>query len=766
MNEQELRRNHRTSIVICSILAAVIIGIGMSALAVMHDARRAMVTELMQTEAREVKGRIMRQIRKDNEALEALSVFMDGYYLSDKDGFCKRFNDAKVSSSFTGMAYFGLDGIGVIVNDNDGIITDVNYRSLGKDVQRIIEAGYEGRSSIASVSEGDASERRVLYYAVPVYGGEEVIGVLSATNRLEIFEEMTDGDKILDGKGDIHLVDKNGDLLISSYDPENTKNLTTVLYSNYFFDYNTQQEIQAALAEDRELFCSMKYGGRSYRVYLYPLGFNDWYLMCLHNQEVLSVMSFNRMKLVCLIFGSLFLAVIVMFTYMMRVNYKNIRNLIKIAYEDPLTSADNMTRFMKNITRAQNTEDEFTLVALNVYQFKFINEMLGVEVADEILRYICACLNKTLQEGEFFCRESNDLFFICMRDTDRDTVQWRLEHIMREISIRAVPELKDFTVSTYAGVLIWTKEDSGKLSNELLITRTRFAMKHISRFSDSHIRFYDSDIHRREEMENYVETRMHKALENGEFKLFLQPKINLKTGKLGGAEALVRWITPEGQMIFPDVFIPLFERNGFCKQLDMYMFEQACKQIKEWTDKGVEPIPISVNQSKLVFFNGNYVSDLEEMVRKYGVKPSMITLEILEGLVLSNAEELNRKLRRLRDIGFRISMDDFGSGYSSFNSLGNLEIDELKIDRAFLMEVSDKKGDRFKTILTHIIELSKNLNISTVAEGVETSENEDLINGLGCDYGQGYLYSRPISRDEFGERFMYTNENGSIEQPE
>lgn len=169
-------------------------------------------------------------------------------------------------------------------------------------------------------------------------------------------------------------------------------------------------------------------------------------------------------------------------------------------------------------------------------------------------------------------------------------------------------------------------------------------------------------------------------------------------------------------------------------------------------------IPISVNQSKILFYEADYVERMETLIRKYQVPASWITLEILEGLAMENIDKLNQVIVSLKKIGFRISMDDFGSGYSSLNTLGNLRIDELKLDKGFLQELEGADHKRQKIIIEHIIDLSKSLKISTVAEGIETEENRRMVRDLGCDLGQGYYYCRPVSAGEFNEKYMKKGE--------
>ena len=209
-------------------------------------------------------------------------------------------------------------------------------------------------------------------------------------------------------------------------------------------------------------------------------------------------------------------------------------------------------------------------------------------------------------------------------------------------------------------------------------------------------------------------------------------------------------------MIYPGQFIPIFEKNGFCSNLDLYMVEQVCRQIRAWIDEGTTPVPLSVNQSKLLFYEVDYIDKMKGLLEKYQVPGNLITLEILEGLAMGNIDELNEKILRLKELGFRISMDDFGSGYSSLNTLASLKIDEVKFDREFLLRLQERgmDYDRQVVIMSEIVELTKKLKISTVIEGVETQENEDLIKKLGCGYGQGYYYSRPVSVEEFSEKYV------------
>ena len=280
------------------------------------------------------------------------------------------------------------------------------------------------------------------------------------------------------------------------------------------------------------------------------------------------------------------------------------------------------------------------------------------------------------------------------------------------------------------------------------------ALAHAKQVAGSSVCMYDDSMHKEEQLRQYIETNMHRALAESEYQVYLQPKMNLRTGRIDSAEALVRWQTKERGLLFPDQFIPLFEQNGFCKRLDLYMMEKSCQLLRSWMDAGISPITISVNQTKALFVSDDYVEKLLEITSRYRVSPRYIVPEILEGLAFENSAELNHTIADLNHAGFRVSMDDFGSGYSSLNTLGKLHIDQIKLDRMFLMDLRKEQRSAQYEVMFSIFAMAKKLGIETVTEGVETKEDEELILSMGCDYGQGYCYSKPIPANDFRNTFL------------
>ncbi|WP_294578655.1 bifunctional diguanylate cyclase/phosphodiesterase [uncultured Thomasclavelia sp.] len=433
---------------------------------------------------------------------------------------------------------------------------------------------------------------------------------------------------------------------------------------------------------------------------------------------------------------------------------KRNRELTKSAYYDHLTGAYNLVYFNQLSKQSFKHDPNCCVVALNIHQFKYFNEVFGYDQGDRLLCHVKKVLESNIETDEIFCRDAADQFYLFLKEVNSQVIKIRLEKIMDEIVQSDDLIHTNYYLKVHCGVAISNHLLNPEITFDTLMVRVMFALAKAKEKYLNSIWFFDEQLHVQEKLDIYIESHMRQALADGEFQFYLQPKVDLKNNRICTGEALVRWKTRDGRMLYPNQFIPIFEKSDFCIELDMYMFEQACKHIRSWIDQGIEPIGISVNQSKLLFFEVNYVSRLQEIVDKYQIQPNLLTLEILEDLIVDNVEMINTKIQSLRKLGFRVSLDDFGSGYSSLNILGKLEIDELKIDKSFLAEIFDKKNYRAQLIMKEVVKLAKLLSIATVVEGVETSESNQLIKSFGCDYGQGYFYGKPLNIDEFNLLYM------------
>ena len=465
------------------------------------------------------------------------------------------------------------------------------------------------------------------------------------------------------------------------------------------------------------------------------------------NRSAILVVSISAICILSLFF---------FYIYHKKMAYKTLASenkVLHLSIYDELTGAYNRTYFCKLVEQKMADSDLGALVALNIHNFKYINDTYGTQRADQLLCKIKDILAANLKERELLCRPSADCFYLAVSDSQPEDVNHRVEVIQAQLKAMAEDLLDGYRISIYCGAV--SSATSPDLSNtQANLNCLMVALAHAKQTVDSIVCMYDDSMHQEEQLRQYIEANMHRALAESEYQVYLQPKMNLRTKQIDSAEALVRWQTSERGLLFPDQFIPLFEQNGFCKELDLYMLEKSCQLLRKWMDAGLAPITISINQTKSLFVSDHYVEKLLEITSRYQVSPKYIILEILEGLAFENIAELNDTIARLNNVGFCVSMDDFGSGYSSLNTLGKLQINQIKLDRMFLLDLRKEQRSSQHEVMFSIFAMAKKLGIETVTEGVETAEDEALILSMGCDYGQGYYYSKPIPADDFCNTFL------------
>ena len=696
---------------------------------------------------------VLRLVRGDIQILRTARGLLDREDFADSGALSEKLSRIGGENPFPEIFCLG-EGIGLRLTPEEGVKTGVSGESLPEPMREAVQRAWEGETAVSDIFyDREAEGEKLFAVCVPVMEDGKVFGVLAACDLAERVGELIAGQLPENSYSYVHLIGDDGIFRIRSGEeglPEDVE----FVFDNPHLPEELKDEMQAVLTAGESGMFTARIDGTRYKIFLEPVGLNGWYLCCVNSlKEVIGsvywVIAWTQAVIIVILALCIVLAV-----SGYRLLQSSSRKLLQAAYGDPLTGGCNLSGFVKKLGEMGGREGEFWVASLNIYQFKFVNEIFGRQQADFLLKYIGKFLEAELGEEEFFGRESGDFFYLFLRGTDREDVGERLRGLMKRIKEAPALEKSTYHLLFYCGV---TGSEGQKRNAELpsrMMTQVMFALDKAGETHQDNVWFYDRKLHEKERLENYVESHMHQALADGEFRLYLQPKVSLADGSLEGAEALVRWVTADGTMIFPNDFIPLFEKNGFCARLDMYMMECVCRHIHGWMARGIRPVPVSVNQSRLLFYEKDYPDRLKELVSRYGVPSGLITLEILEGLAIGNVEEMNEKIAVLQKDGFRISMDDFGTGYSSLNVLGSLNIDELKLDRAFLMEVSKGENQRQRTVMEMVIALAGRLRIAMVAEGVETREDEALVRELGCDTGQGYYYSRPVSAAAFDAAFM------------
>lgn len=441
---------------------------------------------------------------------------------------------------------------------------------------------------------------------------------------------------------------------------------------------------------------------------------------------------------------------------------ETVQKLKFLLARDPLTHMPNMDSF-RQMTEAmiqRHPDLSYALIRMDIDKFRMINQMYGTKEGDNILRYIGVKIQEwigPLQEEDndsTYGRISSDIFYVCMPANASD-IQEIIDFI--QAALRAYPIKFEMIMSF--GVYITCEADRTEhVSVSTLMDRAASAQKTVKNSYVNHVAYYDHLIRKKEVAERIIVSEMKKALETEQFQVYLQPKCEMDTGKIIGSEALVRWIHPSQGIISPGEFIPVFEKNGFISELDYYMLRSSCEIIRRWIDEGIGLHPISVNVSRTDLYNPNLLEQIKECVDKYEVPHDLIEFELTESAFVSDNMQLYNLAKLLQENHFRVLMDDFGSGYSSLNSLREIPVDVLKIDLKFLPPSSDDK--RGNVILHSIVDMAKRLGLDVIVEGVETAGQAEFLLSIGCRNAQGFYFYRPMPVSEYEQCLDKPKETG------
>lgn len=423
------------------------------------------------------------------------------------------------------------------------------------------------------------------------------------------------------------------------------------------------------------------------------------------------------------------------------------QNLKFYSEKDTLTALPNMRAFLQSaqVLIEEHPEEEYEIVRMDIERFRIISEMFGIDEGDKLLKFIAVKIQEYLDEEDevAYCRIASDVFAMCIpvHSYSVDTMIQKLQKAVTEYP-------KNYEVVLSFGRYYVTKEDrEQKVPVSNLVDRAAAAQITIKGNYLQHVAVYDESIRKKEADEAMILSEMNHALENGEFQVYLQPKVNMQTGKIIGSEALVRWQHPGKGLISPAAFVPVFEKNGFIIEIDKYMICNTCAIIRRWIDSGIPVYPVSVNLSRLNLYNKRIIQDIREYVEEYQIPREYISFEITESAFSGDNSYIKILAEKLQKEHFKVLMDDFGSGYSSLNTLKEIPVDVLKIDLKFLP--AGENDEKANLIIKHVVEMAVDLDLMIIVEGVEREEQVEFLTKIGCKIAQGFYYYRPISVLEY-----------------
>lgn len=434
--------------------------------------------------------------------------------------------------------------------------------------------------------------------------------------------------------------------------------------------------------------------------------------------------------------------------------------ITKMAYYDKLTGLPNSLYFKNELEQklsvATSTKSQYSIVFIDLDRFKHINDSFGHTVGDQLLKLAVSrlqnCFNQCLflrDEGksklELFARFGGDEFILLLKDNNQTNVTSRLaQYILDNFTRPFQLEKTEIYVTPSIGISVSPKD--GK-DVDTLVKNADAAMYHSKKMGRNTFNFYDSIMNKNSHELIELESKMRKAFEQRHFVIYYQPQVSVQSGKVVGAEALIRWIDPEIGLIPPSQFIPIAEEIGLIEDLGNWILENACCQMKTWLMNTIDLNSVSINLSAKQFRDASLIRSIEGILRKTELPPHYLDIELTESMIMFDEPNPIETLNALHDLGLKLALDDFGTGYSSLSYLKDFPMDYLKIDRSFITHLEVNSVDR--NIVKGIISMAKALQLTIIAEGVETKEQFEFLQNIDCDIIQGFYFAKPMPADEF-----------------
>lgn len=641
----------------------------------------------------------------------------------------------------------------VLLIDSNGVAYDADGSTVALSADQYLQDVVVRKEPSLSASQVIDGKESILF-SIPL---EEIAIEGNEMAALAVGYELSTFDQILamtafDGKGYAHIIRGDGTVVVRSSSKNALKtgyNILNSLVEVQFHDGREIDDVKTDIAEGRQGQTEFTFEkSREYMTYI-PLGKQQWSLLTFVPASVVNAKSDMLLKITLLLCGLITVSFALLLAVLTRTYYRNKRKLEQIAYVDLVTGGNTIERFYE---LAQNLLDDtsrpqYALVYTNIEKFKVLNEQSGKAACDEILCGIEHGIGCELDAEECMGRLFADNFCLLVKYQGEEVLAERFANWYQNASNYVEKKGSVWLPLILEFGIYCISDESMPFTH--MIDRAKLALNEAAREFRGKMRYaiYDEQVRRILFREKQIEDWMEQALVNGEFQVYLQPKYRTQTEQVGGAEALARWKHPTEGMIFPDEFIPLFEKNGFILQLDFHMFEEVCKAIRRWIDEGVTPIKVSVNCSRLHLRSLGFLDRYKIIADKHRVPYSLLEIEVTENTVFEDVKHLPEIIGEIRNAGFGCSMDDFGSGFSSLNMLQDIPVDTLKLDRIFFRPEGDL--GRSEAVVSSILTMSKALSMETVAEGVEERIQVDMLKRLGCDYIQGYYFARPMPVTEF-----------------
>lgn len=634
---------------------------------------------------------------------------------------------------------FGFKRLGIALKDgtaysSDGLKMDLSNRAY-------FAAALEGKTGISDALDDYTDGKKINVYSSPVYLNGELDVVFFATYDTKHFSE-TLSSTTFGGTGYCYVVKQNGELVASPFQAE-IRGAGQDIFGKMEEGMSKSELQDLKLSMEKQETGIISYAGKIPKYISYiPTGVNDWYLFNVVPQSVVGEKLDDMMGITYLLCTFLILLFFSFFIYSLNQEKRRHRELERVALRDPLTGGWTYGRFLIEAPKAlrQSNDKKAALVTMDINQFKLINDLFGYEKGNQAIRFLHKLWSELLAAPECWAHLHADDFSALLFYRDREELEERICWLFKKMR-----EMENLPFKLSPAFGIYEIADR-KLEVSAMYDCSLIAKSQVKGRQDKYLQYFDASLREKMLYKKELEDELEEALASEAFQVVYQPKYNGYTGRIVGAEALVRWEKSDGTVLNPGEFISVFEEDGLIMKLDTYMFRAVCRQQEEWEKRMGRVVPISVNLSKQHLYKTDFLEEYQEIISRCRIPQNSVELEITEGTMAQQKEQMQQMIQELHRMGIRILMDDFGTGYASFSMLKSLEIDILKLDKSLIDDIGNQKGEK---VLGAIIRMAQSLGIELIAEGVERETQLNFLLDSGCGIVQGYYFSKPLSGEEF-----------------
>lgn len=643
----------------------------------------------------------------------------------------------------------GFLSMGLILSD--GTTYTTAGRVFDASEQEFFQSAMAGETGISGRISWDNGEGVFAnVYSTPILNKTtgEPEAVLIATYLTENFRATLEVTSF-NGEGYSYMVTNTGDVVVDSAHRTSFQNMSNV----YLSIQNADKRNGGSIEQLQDYMNHGQNGVLIFRnkidkyMYCMPVGLNDWYLLTVVPVSIIDQQMNRVIRNTVILVVVLLVVFAVLVWLLLEQQKKRQEELMNLAYVDPVTGGYTYVKFQQvyEETVRNNPNMNFALLALDLNKFKLINDLYGYDEGDRIIRNMDIIWRKLFRTYECCGHRTADRFVVLLTYNDREELVERIRSYREQLQ-----ETSNGGYKLSLRVGIYLIEDFDEVFSTVF-NRSMMAFAMAKETGNHFFAFYNPNMEEQMVWEQYVENYFSTALRNKEFVVYYQAKINAETGEVSGAEALVRWIRPDGTIIPPGRFISVLENNGTIAELDRYMFQEVCLRQKAWLDEGKPIVPVSVNLSRVQLAERNFVDKYAEILEATGLPSQFVALEFTESAMFDNEEILRKTVDQLHALGIKVLIDDFGVGYSSMMTLKVIPVDILKMDKSFIDTIGDERSDK---IVVGMIEFALSLGMSVTAEGVENDQQYKFLRSHRCDDIQGYFFSVPVPAREYCDKFL------------